>query len=101
MKIPILSLPLVCLSLALLSGPVQGQTSSLTYRSNPQRTGNLDQKEGPTSPKVLWAYKSQDHFVASPLATDDRVYITGVGAFNVSTLLALSTDPKASERVVW
>ncbi len=100
MKIPTLSLPLVCLSLALVAGQGQGQTS-LTYRGNPQRTGNYDQKEGPSSPKVLWTYRSQDHFVASPLAAGGRVYITGVGAFNISTLLALSTDPKASERIVW
>jgi outer membrane protein assembly factor BamB len=76
-------------------------SAQLTYRANPQRTGSSDQKEGPANPKVLWAYKSQDHFIASPLPADDRVYITGVGAFNVSTLYAFSADPKASERIVW
>lgn len=95
------TLPLVWFVLSLLPVPVQGQAPSLTYRANPQRTGTSDGKAGPRSPKVIWAYKSQDHFVASPLPAGDRLYLTGIGAFNVSTLYAFSTDPKASERVVW
>lgn len=93
-----LSVSLVCLTLAM---PVQAQSPWLTYRANSQRTGNNDQKEGPRSPRVLWVYPSQDHFVASPLPAGDRLYLTGIGAFNVSTLYAFSTDPKARERIVW
>ncbi len=101
MKTLTLSLSLICLSLPLLAAPVQEQSSWTTYRANPQRTASSDQKEGPTTPKVLWVYKSQEHFIASPLPAGDRLYVTGIGAFNVSTLYALSTDPKASERIVW
>ena len=44
-----------------------------TYRGNPQRTGNTDNKAGPEKPAVLWAVKSQDHFVASPVPVKDGV----------------------------
>jgi outer membrane protein assembly factor BamB len=72
-----------------------------TYRGNPQRTGNIDGKAGPATPRVLWTFKSQDHFVASPVPFGERVYIAGLGTFNVSTFFALSSDPAAKQRTVW
>lgn len=72
-----------------------------TYRGNPQRTGNTDGVAGPTAPQVLWVLKSQEHFIASPVPAGDRLFVSGLGAFNVSTLHALNTDPKAEPRVVW
>jgi outer membrane protein assembly factor BamB len=72
-----------------------------TYRGNPQRTGNTDNIAGPTLPKVLWAHKSQEHFIAAPVPDGDRLFISGLGAFNVSTFHNLATDPKAHPRVFW
>jgi outer membrane protein assembly factor BamB len=50
---------------------------------------------------VLWVLKSQDHFIASPVPHGDHLYVSGLGAFNVSTFSCLSTDPKSSKRVLW
>ncbi|HMF14490.1 MAG TPA: PQQ-binding-like beta-propeller repeat protein, partial [Gemmataceae bacterium] len=72
-----------------------------TYRGNLQRTGNTDGVAGPSAPKVLWVHRSQDHFIAAPAPAGDRVYVSGLGAFNVSTFFALAVDPKASQRVLW
>jgi outer membrane protein assembly factor BamB len=72
-----------------------------TYRGNLQRTGNTDGVAGPSTPKVLWVHRSQDHFIAAPVPAVDRVYVSGLGAFNVSTFAALSVDPKAAQRVSW
>ncbi|MBX9579918.1 MAG: PQQ-binding-like beta-propeller repeat protein, partial [Gemmataceae bacterium] len=57
-----------------------------TYRGNPQRTGNTDGKPGPNPPAVLWALKSQDHFVAAPVPVGDGVYVSGLGGFNRPTV---------------
>jgi outer membrane protein assembly factor BamB len=72
-----------------------------TYRGNPERTGNPDGQAGPLTPKVLWAFSARDHFVASPVPSGDRVYISGLGAFNVPTFYALALDPKAPQRALW
>src|SRR5438876_1187023 len=72
-----------------------------TYRGNPQRTGNTDGLPGPAAPRVLWVHKSQDHFIAAPLPAGDRLYVSGLGAFNVSTFYCLAADPKAPKRVLW
>lgn len=72
-----------------------------TYRGNLQRTGNTDSAAGPAAPKVLWVHRSADHFIAAPVPAGERVFVSGLGAFNVSTFAALAVDPKASPRVVW
>jgi outer membrane protein assembly factor BamB len=72
-----------------------------TYRGNPQRTGNTDNQPGPAAPKVLWVMPSRDHFIASPVPHGDHLYISGLGAFNVSTFYCLSTEPKAAKRILW
>jgi outer membrane protein assembly factor BamB len=72
-----------------------------TYRGNAQRTGNTDGNAGPTSPQILWAYKAKDHFIAAPVPAGDRLFISGFGAFNVSTFYCLNPDPKSAERVAW
>ena len=38
-----------------------------TYRGNAQRTGSTDGLPGPAGPKVLWALKSKDHYIAAPV----------------------------------
>src|SRR4051794_22491063 len=72
-----------------------------TYRGNLQRTGNTDDRPGPAAPRVLWAMKSRDHFIASPVPCGDRLLISGLGGFNTSTLFALDTAPGAAQRVAW
>jgi len=72
-----------------------------TYRGNPQRTGNTDGKAGPNSPKVLWVLKSKDHYIASPVPAGDRLFVSGLGAFNVASFACLSTEVKAPKRVLW
>lgn len=57
-----------------------------TYRGNPQRTANTDGIPGPQKPGVLWAVKSQDHFLAAPVPVAERLYVSGLGGFNRPTL---------------
>jgi outer membrane protein assembly factor BamB len=84
-------------------GPAQAQDVGAwaTYRGNSQRTGNTDGKPGPTAPKLLWAMESKDHFIASPVPQGDHLYVSGLGGFNAAKFYALSTDPKAKERIRW
>jgi outer membrane protein assembly factor BamB len=95
--------PLLLSSLCLCVSVVQSSAAEpwATYRGNAERTGCTDGKAGPAAPKVLWALKSQEHFIAAPVPSGDRVFVSGLGAFNVSTFRALATDPKATERVAW
>jgi outer membrane protein assembly factor BamB len=74
-----------------------------TYRGNPERTGNTDGRAGPAVPKILWALKSKDHYVASPVPVGDRLFISGLGAFNVGNFYCLGTDPKldSGSRTLW
>src|SRR5262249_39599841 len=72
-----------------------------TARGNAQRTGCIDNPAGPASPKVLWVYNSKDHFLATPAPFEDRLYVAGLGGFNVSTLLALPLDSKESSKPIW
>jgi outer membrane protein assembly factor BamB len=72
-----------------------------TYRGNEQRSGNTDGIAGPKEPKVLWVVKSNDHYIASPVPWKNRLYVSGLGSFNVAVFAALDTDPAAKERVVW
>jgi outer membrane protein assembly factor BamB len=86
---------------AFVASPALGKDGWTTYRGNPQRTGNGDGKAGPLAPKVLWAYKSKDHFIAAPVPHGKRLFVSGLGFINVSTFYSLDTDPKAGKRVVW
>jgi outer membrane protein assembly factor BamB len=72
-----------------------------TYRGNSQRTGHTDTIPGPVKPNVLWVLKSKEHFIAAPVPHGDRLYVSGLGPFNVAHFACLSTDPKAKERTLW
>jgi outer membrane protein assembly factor BamB len=72
-----------------------------THRGNPARTGNIDGQQGPQTPKVLWVYRSQDHFIASPVVGAKELFVSGLGAFNSSTLRALSLDKAAGKQELW
>jgi outer membrane protein assembly factor BamB len=92
---------LACVSVTASASLVPAAEPWATYRGNPQRTGNTDGRPGPANPKILWAIPSAEHFVAAPVPDGDRLFIAGLGAFNVSTLHCLGTDPKASPRERW
>ncbi len=86
-----------------LAAPAAAQKASpwSTYRGNPQRTGNTDGLPGPAAPKLLWAYKSNDHHLSSPVPIGDRLLLAGLTGFNVGYMSCLSTEPGAKERIVW
>jgi outer membrane protein assembly factor BamB len=71
-----------------------------TYRGNPQRSAS-DGQAGPTKGDVLWAHKSRDNFIASPLPVGNRLYVSALGAFNTGNFACLSTDSKVKTRVLW
>jgi len=71
-----------------------------TYRADPQRTAS-DGKAGPSSPKVLWVMKAKEHFVASPVPADGRLFVSGLGFVNTPTFYALDTAAAPKARVAW
>jgi outer membrane protein assembly factor BamB len=72
-----------------------------TYRGNAQRTGSTDGRPGPATGKVLWSMRSTDHFLASPVAEGELLYVSGLGAFNTAQFQALTTAPTAEKRQKW
>lgn len=72
-----------------------------TYRGNPARTGNTDNRPGPEKPAVLWVVKSQDHFVASPVPVKDGIYLSGIGAFNRPTISVFPLAAKSTPKPIW
>ena len=80
--------------------PADGPESPwATHRGNPQRTGA--DGPGPAGPKVLWAHKSEDHFVAPLVPGARHVYASSLGAFNHPAFLALDLDPAGDKQVRW
>src|SRR5438067_13523971 len=72
-----------------------------TYRADPQRTGAGDAKAGPARPVVLWAMKSREHFIASPVPDGDRLFVSGLSFINTSVFYCLDSSPKSPKRVLW
>jgi outer membrane protein assembly factor BamB len=73
-----------------------------TYRGNPQRTANTDNAPGPDKPAVLWAVKSQDHFIAAPVPVGDNLYVSALGGFNRPIITLLPAAPKGPKvEPVW
>jgi outer membrane protein assembly factor BamB len=82
--------------------PTAGHAADwLTHRGNSARTGNIDNQPGPAAGKILWVHKAADHFIASPVALDQRLFVSGLGAFNTTNFYALQTEPGAKDRVAW
>lgn len=71
-----------------------------TYRGDARRSGG-DGKPGPSTPKVLWAFKTKEHFVAAPVPYQGRLFVSGLGFVNTPTFYALHTDPTTKTRVAW
>jgi outer membrane protein assembly factor BamB len=72
-----------------------------TYRGNPQRTGNTDNRLGPATPAVRWLLKSQEHYVAAPVPVGGNVYVAGLGAFNRPTAALLPAASRGEPKPVW
>jgi len=73
----------------------------LTHRANPERTGCIDGLPGPKAGKVLWVFKAQEHFIASPVAEGRTLLVSSLGGLNTGLFRALSLDPNPPERVLW
>src|SRR5262245_36872039 len=71
-----------------------------TYRGNAQRTGSIDDRPGPTKPRVLWHYGGKENYVGSPCIAGSRVCIAGLGAFNSGVVHALDTG-SSDKRLAW
>lgn len=89
------------LTVLLLLTAVASADSWTTYRGNAQRTGNADGSAGPAAPRVLWAMKAKEHFIAAPVPTGDRLFVSGLSFINTSILYSLDTSAKAEKRVGW
>ncbi|MCX7591476.1 MAG: PQQ-binding-like beta-propeller repeat protein, partial [Kiritimatiellae bacterium] len=66
-----------------------------------QRRGNLDGKPGPSRPEILWVYKAQQHFVASPVPDGGSLFLAGLGAFNTGVFQCFATANDAPQRLLW
>jgi outer membrane protein assembly factor BamB len=44
------------------------------------------------APKVRWAFKSQEHFVAAPVPAGNLLIVSGLGAFNSAAIHAVAMD---------
>jgi outer membrane protein assembly factor BamB len=87
--------------LALLASPAAASEPWATYRGNAARTGNTDGTPGPAAPAVLWAMKSQDHFIASPVPVGDKLYVSGLGGFNRPTISLFPLAAKGMAKPAW
>ncbi len=90
----------LCLCGSLFSSPAAAAEPWTTYRGDVQRTGNADGKPGPSAPRVMWAMKSKDHFIASPVVFRDRVFVSGLGFINTANFYSLDSAIKPAERVI-
>lgn len=90
----------LCLALVVaLPALAQDPAPWATYRGNNQRTGNTDGKAGPATPKVLWVLRTKDNFISSPVPTANKLFISGLGAFNVGAFHCL--DIKGKPEPLW
>ncbi len=80
--------------------PFAGQAPWSSHRGNVQRTGS-DGGAGPKIPKILWAYKSDDHFIAPLLPGAKSLYASSLGPFNTPSLRAFALDPLGDKQVRW
>ena len=92
----------VCISVHLCLLPSHALAADYpTNRGSALRTGHSDNQPGPTSPKILWTHESTEHFIASPVPSDNSILISGLGAFNTAALYSLATEPNPTQRILW
>jgi outer membrane protein assembly factor BamB len=91
--------------LALLAGILAASSSHAAdwpeARGNSQRTGNIDNQQGPKAPNVLWVHKASEHYITSPVPTDKALFVPVMGALNTGSFHALNIAPGAAERIMW
>ena len=49
----------------------------------------------------MWVFKSQEHFIASPVPSGETVIFSALGAFNRPNMMALPINPKKGIEPVW
>lgn len=77
-------LGLSCLFALGVAAPGEEEWSG--HRGGPSRTGSVDGKAGPASPKVLWVHRSKEQFISPFSAAGNRLFVTVMGAFNTGAL---------------
>ena len=73
----------------------------LTHRGNNERTGNVDNRPGPTTAKIRWVYKAPENFIASPVPAAGKLFVSGLGAFDAPQFHALALEGDAPGRELW
>lgn len=68
------------------------------HRGGPARTGSVDGQAGPSSPKILWTFRSKEQFLAPVSAAEGRILAVSLGAFNTGSVRAMETS---DGRVAW
>ncbi len=53
------------------------------------------------TPRVVWAFRAPEHFIAAPVAGNEALYVSGLGSFNSGEFKALALDPTAPRRELW
>lgn len=91
---------LIILSLFMLAAPALAADWP-EHRGNAARTGCIDAKPGPKSAKVRWVYTSPESFVAPPVTDGQRLFVSTLGAQNVSFLYALPLDSQGTPKPLW
>src|SRR5262249_9115762 len=92
---------LIVLGLFVMASRASAVEPWATYRGNSERTGCTDGKPGPAAPKILWVFKSKEHYVASPVPHGKRLFVSSLGAFNLARFACLDTEPAAQTRTLW
>jgi outer membrane protein assembly factor BamB len=80
--------------------PFAGQLPWATYRGDPWRTGG-DGGPGAKTPRVLWAHKSESHFVAPLVPGTGVLYASSLGAFNTPGFHAFALDSAREKQLRW
>jgi outer membrane protein assembly factor BamB len=80
--------------------PFAGRSPRSAHRGNAQQTGA---DGGPTAnaPRVLWVYKSRDHFIAPLVPGAKELYASSLGGFNTPGFHALTLDPAGDKQLRW
>jgi outer membrane protein assembly factor BamB len=79
--------------------PFAGQSLWSAHRGNAQRTGG--DGAGAKTPRILWAYQSESHFVAPLVPGAGVLYASGIGAFNTPGFHAFALDPAGEKQLRW
>ena len=95
----ILQKAFLCVLCASVVSPLFAQEDWAGHRGGSARTGNIDGKPGPASPKILWTYRSKEQFIAPASASGERAFFVVMGAFNTGAVRAF--DLKDGKAPVW